>query len=200
VNAVKKRLLTLALVLLSAGPAACGATSNGDGSAASKSSPATAPPTVEKASSTTINETDSNGLYDGDDGPALDYGHTANSKDLHTITALVTRYFAAAATEDGATACSLLYSIVAESVVESYGHTPSLRGSTCASVMSKLFRQHRKELTLDNTTIKVITVKEEGDKALTVLHFATSREARKIPEHREGSSWKILELLDSPLP
>jgi hypothetical protein len=192
------------IALLCLGATACG----GSGKTTSSASRIPPKPTgahstsvsSESTASTTTDESDSNGLYDGDDGPVLDYGHTANAADWQAITALVKDYLAAAAAENGAKACLLLNSFVAESVAEDYGQTPSLHGKTCAVVMSKLFKRNHRELAADSATLKVITVKVEGDKALEVMQFATTPAARKIPVRREGSTWKILELLDSSLP
>lgn len=197
---MKSMVILLATALLGTGSGACGDSGQGANSASVASTGSPASSIVESHASTSTNESEAHGLYDGDDGPVLDYGHTANAVDWQAITALVKRYFAAAAVEDGAKACSLLYFFVAESVADDYGHTPSLRGRTCAEVMSKLFKQHHRELAIENATLKVITVKVEGDKALEVMQFATWLRARKIPVRRERSTWKILELLDGALP
>jgi hypothetical protein len=71
-----------------------------------------------------------------------------------------------------------------------------LRGKSCAVVLSKLFKQHHKLLGGESATLKVMTVRVEGDKALTVLSFANLPEVRQMTERREGSGWKIVTLLD----
>jgi hypothetical protein len=189
-----KALLTLFVTcLLWVGVAACAGSSHRAAKTAATSA-------LQEKVSTTVDEAHSNGLYDGDDGPTLDYGHRADAADRDAITNLVRRYFAAAATDNGAKACSLLNSFVAEAVAEDFSDTPSLRGKTCAVVLSKFFRQRHKEILSDSTTLDVLIVNVEGNKALVVMHFATSPLARKIAERREDGKWKILDLLDTPLP
>ena len=134
-----------------------------------------------------------------DDNHVLYYGHAANPTDRQAIVALLTRYYAAAAASDGAKACPLLLRFVSESVAEDIGHAATLRGRSCAAVMSKLFGVHHKLLSGENATLKVLTVRVEGDKALTVLSFANLPEVRQMTERREGHGWKILTLLDGIL-
>ena len=188
-------LLLLATGLLGLSLGSCGASS-----ITSRTGASTQTSTVEKASSTTIDEADSKGLYDGDDGPTLDYGATADPKDRQAITSLVEHYYRAAATGDGAEACSLLASVVAEAVVENIGDSPGLRGDTCAMVMSELFERYHRLLVSENATLSMVLVKVGPITALAVMHFGTAREARKIPERLENGRWKILEPLDTALP
>lgn len=76
-----------------------------------------------------------------DDIPA--YGHEASAADRQAITALVRRYYAAAAAADGRTACALLDRNLEHVIAEDYGQPPALpysRGKTCKVVMAKIFR------------------------------------------------------------
>jgi hypothetical protein len=145
------------------------------------------------------NDRDNDGDNNNDDGNILDYGHASNATDRRASVALVTRYFSAAAAENGATACSLLIPFVAESVVEDDGRTTALYGNTCAAVMSKLFKLHHALLLAKYETLRIPEVRVEGDKALTILEFTTIPEVRQIAERRVGDSWRILELLDGIL-
>jgi hypothetical protein len=171
-----KRLLgLLAIVLLSACVAACGSSSNGSGSGA----------TANKIKRDRDNDSDNN----DDDNQVLYYGHAADTAERQQIVALITDYFAAAATEDGAKACTLLMPFVAESVVEDISRSPGLSGRTCAVVMTKLFKQHHSELSAKNATLK-----------LTVLSFSVLPEVRTMIERRDSNGdWKVLTLLDGIL-
>ncbi len=155
---------------------------------------------VEKKSSTTVDEAGSKGLYDGDDSAVLDFGGPASATDEQAIIHLLQGYYADAAAEDGKAACSELDSLTAESIVENYGHTRALQGSTCTAVISKLFTQQHRQLAIDNSSLKILAVKVEGHRALAIMKVASDRAARYIPARREGRAWKIVELLDSPLP
>jgi hypothetical protein len=178
-----KPLLALLLVaLLGLGATACG----GTGEAANSG----AQPVVKRDRDNDLDHGD-------DDGKFLNYGHAAYAAEARALTALVKRYYAAAAASDGTEACSMLYPFIAESVVEDYGHTPALRGDACATVMSKLFAQQHKLLAGKSATLKMYAIRVDGARALTVLSFAVLPEVRIITERREGNTWKVLNLLDS---
>jgi hypothetical protein len=197
---MKSPLTLLATALLGLGVAACGCSSKhtasqGHANAATGGTSATASSNF----STHKNDRDNDGDNNDDDEHVLDFGHAANAADSQTITALVRHYFAAAAAEDGATACSLLAPFIAESVVENYGRAPALRGKTCAAVMAKLFKHHHQELANKDATLKVIRVGVEGDKSLVALEFPTIPEVRQVTARRNGNAWKLLTLLDGIL-
>lgn len=179
---MKPLLGLLVIALLCLGATACGGTDKAAGSG---------------AQSVVKRDRDNDLDHGDDDGKFLNYGHAAYAAEARALTALVKRYYAAAAASDGAAACSMLYPFIAESVVEGYGHTRALRGDTCAVVMSKLFAQQHKLLTGKSTTLKMYAIRVNGARALTVLRFAVLPEVRIITERREGSTWKMLNLLDS---
>jgi hypothetical protein len=149
--------------------------------------------------STYHNDRDNDGDHNDDDENVLGFGHAADPADRLASVALVERYFAAAAAANGAQACRLLAPFVAESVPEDDGHSPGLRGRTCPVVMSKLFELHRRLLVEKKTTLKVVGVRVEGDKALAILEFPTIPEVRQIAERRVKGTWRVLELLDNIL-
>ena len=170
------------MVLLCVGPVACGGSSSSGSHPASASAPA--------------RDRDNDADHNDDDAHVLYYGLPASAADKQALTTLIGHYYAAAAAANGAKACALLMPFIAESVAENYGHSPALRGKTCPVVMSKLFKQHQKVLVGENSTLKFVTVRVEGGKALAVLSFSTLPEVRQISARRDGSSWKILQLLD----
>lgn len=137
---------------------------------------------------------------DEDDKVILAYGHSARVLEERSIVGIVKRYYAAAATDDGARACALLAPDFAKSVVEDYGHGsvgPSYlrNGTTCQTVLSLLFEHFHEELT---AAITVFDVRVSGNQARVVLSSRTLR-ASDISLQREGGSWKIVQLLGTPL-
>jgi hypothetical protein len=128
-----------------------------------------------------------------DDAKTFSYGQAASSSDRRALTVLVTSYYHAAAAEDGVRACALLYPFVAESIPEHYGRSGTLRGQSCAIVLSKLFKQHRPLFVHEGTTVKVILTRVAGDKALAVLLFGTTP-IHGITARRDGKTWKLVEI------
>jgi hypothetical protein len=190
-------LAILAVAILCIGAIGCGS-SNSDTSQNASNTPATGG-TSTKTGSTPKNDRDNDGDNNDDDMHVLDFGHAANAADQRTITTLVTRYFAAAAAADGVRACSLLAPFIAESIAETYGHKPALRGKTCAVVMAKLFKLNHRELVNKNSSLKVMRVGVEGYKSLVALDFPSIPEVRQIIVRRGGKTWGILSLLDGIL-
>lgn len=180
--------------------AACGSSS---GDAVSRSSTVangdSASTTAAGASSTHGSDRDNDSDHNDDDENVLDYGHAANAADRRASVALVTRYFAAAAGGNGATACSLLMPFISGSVVENYSRLRGVRGNTCAVVLSNLFRQRHRQLAAKSASLEVIAVRVEGDKALAVLNLPEIPEVRQIAERRLGNRWRLLVLFDGSL-
>ena len=181
---MKSLLGLLVVALLGLGVTACGGSSK-----ATTASSATSPK----------RDRDDDGDHNDDDAHVLEYGQAANTAERRALIALVTRYYAAAAAADGGKACTLLMPFIAESVAENYGHTSALRGKSCGVVMSKLFKLHHQVLVGENATLKFVTVRVEGGKSLMVLSFSTLPEVRQIAARRDGSTWRILQLLDGIL-
>jgi hypothetical protein len=139
------------------------------------------------------------GYYDSDDGGIRRYGNAADTANRRTIAALVKRYAAAVAANDGATACSMIYSVLVEAIPEDYGRPPGpayLRGTTCQAVMSLLFRHSHSQLT---GAIEVSGVRVKGNQAYALVGSRTVP-ASYIMVRREHGIWKIDELLAGPLP
>lgn len=134
--------------------------------------------------------------HNDDDAHDLLYGHAASGSDLHQLTGLVRRYYAASASGNGRIACSLMASFIAESVVETAGRGPGLHGHNCPTVMSKLFAQHHKVLAAENATFKMLAVRVRGSSALTIMSFSALPEVRQLQERRIHGTWRLLRLLD----
>lgn len=139
------------------------------------------------------------GYHDSDDGSVVDYGHVANPADLLAITKLVNRYYAVIATGNGAVACSMMYSIFAEAVVEDYGQPPGpaySRGKTCAGVMNKILAHFHAMLVPHR---RVTGVRVDGRRGRALVG---SREAPAwyIYVKKERGTWRIISLLGQALP
>jgi hypothetical protein len=151
------------------------------------------------------NDSDSSGksYYDDDDQTILRYGHAANASDVSAITTLVKRYFALATAENGAKACTLLYSTYAEAVPEDFGTSPPgpayARGTSCPEVMTKLFRHFHDEVLARRPLLKVARVRLIEHHGVVVLSFG-ALPAREVHVRREGHTWKMAALIDSLLP
>jgi hypothetical protein len=193
---MKHLLAMLTAALLSAGVLACGDSSAGTATRHAASSTGASAENGSPASY----QRDRDGDRDNnrDDEHILDFGVVAGTADSQAITALVSRYFADAANEDGAKACSLLTPFIAESIVEADGHAGGLRGNNCAMVVSKLFRQHHRELADKSSHLRVIRVGVEGDRSLAVLEFPEIHEIRQITLRHQGK-WTVLDLFDGKI-
>jgi hypothetical protein len=130
------------------------------------------------------------------------FGHPADATDTRLVTELIKRYYTAAAHENGASACRLLYSVFAEAIPETYGSStgpPGLRGDSCAVVMTKLFKQQHRQLS-GGATVKVATVRVDMNRAVALFGFDGRRATHYRLAHRERGAWKLEMLLDVERP
>jgi len=150
------------------------------------------------------NDSDSNGksYFDSDDDSVRRFGHAASTADRKAVVSLVKRYFAAAAAEDGMTACSLLASAFAKSLPETLGGAggpPYARGATCAAVTSGIFAHYHRQIAAHAATLEVPGVRVEGAEAMVVLAFR-GLPGRSTRVAREHGVWRVDSLLDIELP
>ena len=205
-------LSCLTIALLSFGVAACGGSKVG-----AASSPQRSPDDAADATSTGgyLREDDDGAEDEGrdhedihDDYSIRKYGHGANEVDDQAVTALVKRYYAAAAAGDGAMGCSLMLASLAnesdlgEAAEGAYPPAPGapvLRGESCGQIVSLLFKEDHERLAADSATMVVIGVRIKRDRGLALLGFRTMPE-RYIPVQRERGVWRIDSLLDKEIP
>jgi hypothetical protein len=195
-----------AALLLSAGVTACGGT--GGSTAASSSKASTSGSSGVPSTRTAAMTSTARGDYDSDDGRLADndavtlrgYGHDAPPSDRSTIVALVRRYFAAAAAEDGAGGCALIESSLARAVPLDYGRLgpPYMRGKTCAAVLTLLFRHEHAGLALKARQLRVTGVRLEDREGFALLSFGRMPE-RQISVVRDGGTWRVSTLLDGQM-
>lgn len=212
VDAGRKRLLTellagLAMVMIALGSIGCGGSSAGTHPAGASSglggsrSVAAVPGSRPNAATTsqttratpdTDNEGDLTGR-DPDDATLFDYGQRASVAEAGAAEAVLKRYYAAAAADDGARVCSLLYSPVAETVVEDYGEPPgpvATRGDTCAEVMTKVYHGQRRLMADHGRALRVTQLRIRGNQGIALLHVGRGPE-RYIYVRREFGVWKV---------
>jgi hypothetical protein len=148
------------------------------------------------------------GDYDKDDGKhprvdndkltVRDYGHAAGRAERLQIAALVGRYLASAAADDGLRGCELLDTQMALAAHIDYGvyGPPYLRGArSCAAVLSRLFEHEHRHLAMAVQRLKVKSVRVEGASGFAILDLGGTREGQMAVE-RERSGWKVEALLD----
>jgi hypothetical protein len=133
----------------------------------------------------------------------LDFGKPAGPLQRRIVTALVTRYYRAAAAEDGATACTLLLSSIARTSAESFGSGAGpryLRGvTTCPQLMKRMFTHLHPQLTAEAAGLRVTHVRLKAKGGYAVLRFGALPEERELTVVHRNGSWWISSLLDSEL-
>jgi len=148
------------------------------------------------------NDSSARGRYDGDDSKTVHLGHAASGSEGAAIAALVRRYYSAAYKQDGAEACSMLYSIFAEAVPEDYGTVPPgpgyARGTTCQAVLTKVFSHFREKIAYDVPRLQISQIRVLRRSGIVLLSFG-SRPERVIHIMREGHSWRIMSMLDEAM-
>jgi hypothetical protein len=205
-----------ATILLSTGLAACGSTASRNVSSVSKPAENAfkAPTAAEYSKADRDKDNDSAPIPSKDNDNAaeddknnnavLNFGHAADTSDTRAIAALVKRYYTAAAREDGAAACSMIYVTLAEALPEDYGAgspgPPYLRaGTTCAGVMQLLFKHYHGQLTAELPLLRVARMRLDRRHGLAILRFGTMPE-RQISVLRERRTWKIDTIIDYEIP
>lgn len=173
----------------------CGAADNASNRSGSRSSSTHLPPYDGD------HDIDSLGRsrYDPDSDANPTFGPAASATERWPIVTLITRYYAAAAADDGARACSMLYPLIAEAIVEEHRPgrgSPALRGNTCAQVAAKVFARRHRELVKDAATLRVGWIQLQARQAVTLVHFGPTRELM-VRVHRAHGGWQMNTLLDS---
>jgi hypothetical protein len=187
-------LLLIGLALLSVCVYSCGGTGKSTSSASTAPSSAVTHEDIVgdgQTASTPKHEPVDSGNQNDDN--INGYGHEASAADRRAIAALVKRYYAAAATDNGAKACSMVYSIFAESIPEDYGKPPgppAFRGlKTCAAVVSKLFKMLPGQPPSVLYKTEVTGVRLYGNHGFAQLHSSAIPTGKFFVE-RERGVWK----------
>lgn len=199
------------VVMLSLGVAACGNTSRKEtlatrssSSAAISVSQAQPVATLDYRKVDADKDNDVEAPHDDtNNNEVLAFGKKASRRDRHAIEVVVRRYYSAAFTENGTSACSLLYSSYEESVPEDYGTSPPGRpymiGKTCPAVLTGLFKYLHAQLAVEVPKLKLRSMRIEGHHGVVLLTFGSLPE-RQVAVMREGHFWRLDVLLDGELP
>lgn len=128
-----------------------------------------------------------------------DFGHAAGTADRSEIAALVERYYAAAAAEQGAAACGMLFFALAESLPEKLHWAPGPRylngAETCQAVLTRVFEHFHAQLQMQPA---VTLVRVDGERARALLAWRTLP-AGYMEAKREGGTWKLALVLAAAL-
>jgi hypothetical protein len=217
-NAMKLLALS-ATALLAACLCACGGASTQTNTTASTSAdrgststattatsgkPAKVPPAPLDPTVDADKDNDVGAVYDDtNNNRQLEFGQPASPSDQRAITKLVKRYYATALAGDGARGCTLIYSTLAEAAPEDDGReadAPAFsRGdTTCAAVLSDLFRHYHAQLATELPKLAVTRVRLEEHHGFAFLSFGKLPE-RRISVQREGHVWKLSQIYDEEL-
>jgi hypothetical protein len=138
---------------------------------------------------------------EADELPLLrEFATRASPADAHAITALVKRYYAASTAGNAAGACSMLLTSLASGLAAHDGASAGGAHDTCTASMSRLLaQQHRRLVSEDVSTMKVLAVRVKDALGLAVLGFKRTPES-EIVLQRGARGWKIAVLFSSYMP
>jgi hypothetical protein len=133
------------------------------------------------------------------------FGHEAGSADRRAMVNTLERYYAVAVRREGSRACALFTRGFRTRVPIDYGRygAPFERGSTCSTVMSKVFDHYHRDLVIEARKMKAIDARLEGEKGYVVVrpHSPCFRDMcalntrelliAKLLMQREGGSWRV---------
>jgi hypothetical protein len=187
--------LALLVVSIALGLSACGGVSKDDHPVSTSNSAA-----LDSLMGDQDTDNPAGGYHDSDDGSIRYYGRAASASEAQLVGALIHRYYAAAASEDGAAACALTYYIDVETLPELYGQPPGplwLRGAnTCPVLLTRVFEHFHSQLT---APVTVTAVRVDGVHAYALVGFRTLP-AGFVRVRREAGVWKVDGLLATALP
>jgi hypothetical protein len=140
------------------------------------------------------------GPIDEDDYAVLNLGHAATPVERRAIVATVRRYYAVAAAQRGAMACSMMYEPAIIETVEEGGGIPALRGRPCPVVMSGIFRRRHRQVVADRRSFRMLRIRSDGLNGSIVLRVPGSPRARWLRLRHVGHTWKPAQPLDGEMP
>ncbi|MGH2912054.1 MAG: hypothetical protein ACRDJ3_06215 [Solirubrobacteraceae bacterium] len=159
-------------------------------------------PAIDMSVRDTDDDVDREGsTWDPDHDITMSFGHAGSAQDVQAVRALVARYYKVAASGDGAKACSLLYWLSAEAIVEERNSgRPRSQHQTCAQVAAKAFRRHHAELAAEAPQVVTVTIlRVKGKRGIARATFGATLE-RLVPVMLDGGAWRMGALLDQGAP
>ena len=103
---------------------------------------------------------------------------------------LTKRYYAAAASDEGAIACTLIVSSLAKSVPEDYGRSGPFQGKTCPEVMAKVFKRVAGQPSGVLAATKVTGIRISGNRGFVQLS-SSAMPTGEIYVLRKDGMWKV---------
>lgn len=182
---MKMMLAFVAIVLLIVGASSCG------GSALRKNQSAVLERSVKN---------DNDGDRDGGSDDVA-WGRPAGATDAQVASALIKKYYTAAAVSNGAEACALTYLPVVKEIAQPEVRlrgAPTLPRLSCAAAMSKDLKQLHRHLVTQLAKLRVIGVRIKDGQGLVFVNFGAGP-VRDVTIHRERGAWKVDGMLDTPL-
>jgi len=201
-KAASASLLAAGLSLTALSVGACGGASRGTraSSTVARSEVAATLPAVELPIDYDLDSDSYHGERDVDGVP---FPQMAGSRDEGAASALVRRYYAAAAEGDGAVACALLALPLAESVAEDYGPkagTEAASGESCTSAVTAIFGTMRGQLRRDSADLRIAEVRVQGGAASVRMTFGRRPPSYYEYLERERGVWKLGDVVASNQP
>jgi hypothetical protein len=139
------------------------------------------------------------GRHDPDNDQSSTFGLPATVAQKRMFEVVIRSYYAVAAAGDGARACSLLYWLAAETLVNEQKQGKLGPARSCARLAAAQFDVRHAELREDARELALAEARVRERRAVALVVFAARRE-RLVPLHREGSTWKMDVLLDAGAP
>jgi hypothetical protein len=139
-----------------------------------------------------------NSPFDGDDDEVRYFGHRPSDADRGSIVALIGRYYAAMAADDGRSACSMIDVSLVKALLEQADGSRGSANGGCAEAMVKLFAHVPGHSPGDITATTVIGVRVRGGDGLALLRLRNSS-TRDMPVVREKGTWKVEAFVDNGL-
>jgi hypothetical protein len=136
--------------------------------------------------------------HDADDDSFAGFGKPAATSDFRQVRATVERYYATAASDDGARACAELIPRIAAALPADYGGGESSgrdAAKTCGEVLAKLLEKSRRDF---SSPVEVTDVRLDGNEGFALLG-SRAAPASSIAVARENGIWGVAQVLPQRL-
>lgn len=141
------------------------------------------------------------GPLDSDDNSVREFGRAATGAEAGKMTALLKRYYDAAASSSGVRACSMLYSVAAKEIVEEASpNSEDTRANTCSAAMSKRFAATHRQFVAEQASLKAVRFRTDGLNGRVMLRFSGFAQARLMDLRFVDGRWKVARPVDGPMP
>jgi hypothetical protein len=113
--------------------------------------------------------------------------------DRQAVTSLVNRYRIVVAANDGPKGCALMYSVLAESVVEDNPQPAGSHNTTCGTILTILFKNSKRQKIFDVAKLHIMQVQIRRNEGLALMgRHGTVKHSLEV--RRERGRWRIAEI------